>query len=429
MNDSPGWASPGSTPSDGERPDGAAATPDGAAPAPDPAPAPDGGTGGTPPADQRWSAEQPPAGQWTGVNPGGPAPGPGGPAQGWGAPGSGWDPSSRGGAHTAWGAKPYAPKPGVIPLRPLGVGEILDGAVSTMRAHWRTVLSITLAVAVVTQLAITLVQGFALDDLNTAAAGDPEAALRQQLDAIGGSIAASAVAQVITLIGTILATATLTMVFSRAVLGRTSTVAEAWQEARPRLLKLTGLTLLLLLMVVAVFAVGLLPGILTGSWGLGLGGMLIAFPVALWLYIRFSLASPALMLEKQPVLKSLARSARLVRGAWWRIFLITLLTGIITSIVAGIIVFPFTIAGMIFGGDGFQGIIEGTATYSWGFLVITAIGSVIALTVTMPISAGVTVLLYIDQRIRREALDLELARAAGLQGPGGTPPGTAAAGG
>ena len=62
-------------------------------------------------------------------------------------------------------------------------------------------------------------------------------------------------------------------------------------------------------------------------------------------------------------------------------------------------------------------------------LVITAIGSVIALTVTMPISAGVAVLLYIDQRIRREALDLELARAAGLHGPGDTPPGTAAAGG
>ncbi len=47
------------------------------------------------------------------------------------------------------------------------------------------------------------------------------------------------------------------------------------------------------------------------------------------------------------------------------------------------------------------------------------IGSVIGATLTMPVKAGVTVLLYIDQRIRREALDLELARAAGVQGYGG----------
>ena len=36
----------------------------------------------------------------------------------------------------------------------------------------------------------------------------------------------------------------------------------------------------------------------------------------------------------------------------------------------------------------------------------------VASTVTLPISAGVTSLLYMDQRIRRESLDIELARAA-----------------
>ena len=32
----------------------------------------------------------------------------------------------------------------------------------------------------------------------------------------------------------------------------------------------------------------------------------------------------------------------------------------------------------------------------------------------MPFMAGVTALQYVDQRIRREALDIELGRAAGL---------------
>ncbi|MEV7420585.1 glycerophosphoryl diester phosphodiesterase membrane domain-containing protein [Streptomyces sp. NPDC089919] len=406
MNDSPGWASPGSTPADGERPE----TP---APAPEP----------------KWSAEQPPPGQWSALTPGadptatpgggpaqgpgqgpaGPAGGPGGP-NGWGGGQNGWG----GGAHTAWGAKPYAPKPGVIPLRPLSVGEILDGAVSTMRAHWRTVLSITLAVAVVTELAITLVQGLALDDLDAGSTG-PDASLSDVVDSLSSSLAGSAIAQVITLIGTILATAMLTMVFSRAVLGKSTTVAAAWQESRPRLLRLTGLTLLLTLLTAGILTVGVLPGALTGSWPLIALGFLVALPVAIWLYIRFSLASPALMLEKQTIRTALTRSARLVKGAWWRIFLITVLTAIITAIVTGIIVFPFTLMGMVFSGEG-SAILNGTAELGWGFLIVSGIGAVVALTITMPISAGVTVMLYIDQRIRREALDLELTRAAGLAG-------------
>ena len=63
---------------------------------------------------------------------------------------------------------------------------------------------------------------------------------------------------------------------------------------------------------------------------------------------------------------------------------------------------------------------NGTSDLGWTFLIISGIGSVIGSMITFPISAGVTVLLYIDQRIRREALDLELARAAGVQGYGST---------
>lgn len=55
MNDSPGWASPGSSPSDGERPgtDGDAQQPA----APEQPAQPTGGP--------KWSAEQPPPGQWS----------------------------------------------------------------------------------------------------------------------------------------------------------------------------------------------------------------------------------------------------------------------------------------------------------------------------------------------------------------------------
>src|SRR2546429_6302905 len=63
-----------------------------------------------------------------------------------------------------WGV----PKPGVIPLRPLGVSEILDGAISTMRAHPKVILGVSAIVATISQLLITLTTYPLLDDVNRA---------------------------------------------------------------------------------------------------------------------------------------------------------------------------------------------------------------------------------------------------------------------
>jgi hypothetical protein len=172
----------------------------------------------------------------------------------------------------------------------------------------------------------------------------------------------------------------------------------------------------------------MLPGILVAVIGSSdSGSPLIALGalggavLAIWLMIRFSLASPALMLEKQSILKSMSRSAKLVRGSWWRVFGIQLLAGIIAGLVSSIIVIPFTFLAAALGGEGVGGLLDGgTGDLGWTFLIVTGVGSVIGSMLTFPITAGVTVLLYIDQRIRREALDLELGRAAGLQGYGDT---------
>ncbi|MEU4348846.1 glycerophosphoryl diester phosphodiesterase membrane domain-containing protein [Streptomyces sp. NPDC023838] len=406
MNDSPGWASPGSAPSDGE----------------------DSGTPRQPePSDRacassQWSRNQPPAGQWSppaatpgqGTPP--PPPGRPGPQQGgWGPP-----PAPGGQWNSGWGPAPAA-KPGVIPLRPLGVGEILDGAVSTMRAHWRTVLGLTLTVAVITQIADILVQRYLLPDPPEI---DPNAtgteALDQAIDSLRSSMLYLLPIGVVALIGTVFVTAVLTVVISRSVLGRPVTLREAWADARPRLLPLLGLLALLPLTAAAVVGIGILPGALIGSDAgaalAGLGG-LAAFVVVIWLLVRFSLAAPALMLERQSLVKSLRRSAKLVRGAWWRIFGITLLTLLLTFIVSMIIAIPFTVIGTLVDDGGASSLFSGASSdFGWPFLIITGIGAVIGSAITYPISAGVAALLYIDQRIRREALDLDLARAANLPG-------------
>ncbi|MFE1326586.1 glycerophosphoryl diester phosphodiesterase membrane domain-containing protein [Streptomyces sp. NPDC058741] len=454
MNDTPGWASPGSAPSDGQQP----GTSGPAEPADRPGPAhPAGGPAQPGQAPQGpgspWSKEQPPPAQWSA--PGGPAapgqapppppPGPGwghqppgahgpggfGPAGpgGYGHPGG---PGPHGGWGSGWGGPPPAAKPGVIPLRPLGVGEILDGAVSTMRTYWRTVLGISLTVAVLTQIIVVLFQGLVLDDSSTEALNDPSATVTELSRAMGDALLSSTVILVISLVGTVIATALLTTVTSRAVLGKPVNLGEAWRDARPQIAGLFGLICLLLLITTGLVAAGALPGILVGvsvngpaGVALTVLGIIGAGIVALWLMIRFSLASPALMLEKQGIKKAMSRSTKLVQGTWWRIFGIQLLAAIIAKVVASIIVIPFAFLAAALSGGGLTGwLSSGPGSLGWTFLIVSGIGSVIGSMITFPITAGVTVLLYIDQRIRREALDLELARAAGVQGYGPAVPGT-----
>ncbi|GGS65194.1 hypothetical protein AB0E75_25595 [Streptomyces griseoviridis] len=462
MNDTPGWATPGSAPSDGQRPgaSGPADRPGTDQPADRP---------GADPADPgaKWSKEQPPPGQrsaptgpagpgqapppppppgpgWGTPPPGGGPQGPGGPG-GWGTgpagpggPGHGGPggprgyggPGGYGGWGAGWGGPPPAAKPGVIPLRPLGIGEILDGAVSTMRSYWRTVLGISLTVAVVTEIIVVLLQGLVLDS-STDALSDPSATLSELGDAMASTMISSGVVFVVSLVGTVMATALLTTVTSRAVLGRPVTTSEAWRDARPQVLRLFGLILLLLLIAVGIVAVGALPGIVvavTAGGGAAVAltvlGILGAGVVAAWLMNRFSLASPALMLEKQGIVKAMSRSTKLVQGSWWRVFGIQLLATIIANVVASIVVIPFTFLAAALSGGGVSGLVDAGGDLGWTFLIISGVGSVIGSMITFPITAGVTVLLYIDQRIRREALDLELARAAGVQGygaPGATP--------
>ncbi|MER7400186.1 hypothetical protein ABT381_32285 [Streptomyces sp. NPDC000151] len=528
MNNSPGWASPGSSPSDepdrgpqeqptppeqttdpqstGPQPKDAPATEQGTADQqpkptaqqndgqqPSPASQQTGGQQPAPPSQQtagqppsaQWAKEQPPAGQWSapsggvptgaptegtpgsgpdgaanggapgwnppgGAGPQGGAPG-GGPGwggqpgwsgqQGWnggqaGPGGANWG-GGRPGWGGAWSPPPPAAKPGVIPLRPLGVNEILDGAVATMRAHWRTMLGISLVVAVITQAVATVVSGVWFRGTDNMTLGtDPSADVDEVMREAGGQLAASGITWFIAMLGTVIATALITIVVSRAVLGRSVSAGEAWRDSSRQLPRLFGLLLLLPLLIAAVITVGLLPGILVAVLGsapagvaLALLGGLAGLAAGVWLWIRYCLAAPALMLEKQGVITSMRRSAKLVRGAWWRVLGIQLLTVLIVVIVEFIVQIPATIIAFLLGGESAASWMNGNATTGWTFLIVVGIGAVISSTVTFPISAGVTALLYMDQRIRREALDLELARAAGLPGygadaapaPGATP--------
>ncbi|MDA5286416.1 hypothetical protein ACWGHM_04060 [Streptomyces sp. NPDC054904] len=404
MNDSPGWATPGS-PSDGEGSDGGR-------PAAQPADAP------------KWSASQPPPGQWSSPA-AGQTPPPQQQGAGWGpyAPQPGQQPGPQpggpyggpyghpGGAG-GWGGPPPAAKPGVIPLRPLGLGEILDGAVSSLRGHWKTVLSVSLVVAVLVQLGLLGVQRLMRDSLVVST--EQPRTPGELANLMDDTMVAAYANYYVQLLGLLLVTGLLAGVVSRAVLGQSSTVAAHLRSVRPLVPRMLGLTAVLFLGALAAGFLPVLPGLLTGNAFLTILGVPVGLVLLAWFFVTFVLAPPALMMERGKVTDALRRSAKLVKGSWWRIGGISALTWAITWLTSMIIAVPFAAIAMFVSPGGLSDILDGTSAQSWSFLLVTAIGGLIALTITMPMQTGVTSLLYIDQRIRREALDLELARAAGV---------------
>jgi hypothetical protein len=284
-----------------------------------------------------------------------------------------------------------AAKPGVIPLRPLSVGEILDGAVTTMRRHPALVFGVSAIVAVIgAALSFAadqwLLSGFpAIAPLGPAAT--PEEQAQWVSEALRQTASSLAVVSAIAVLTQTFLSGFMTVVVGKAVLGRPVTLREGLAELRPRFLPLLVLTILYMIIVAVATIFLVIPGI--------------------WLYVLFSLAAPALVLEQGHIGASLGRSRLLVRGSWWRVFGILLLTMITTAIISAIIEIPFNLqAG--FGADTAQ-----LAGRSTGTQLLSALGQVIADTVVTPFAAGATALLYIDQRMRREGMDIQLTRAAG----------------
>lgn len=329
-----------------------------------------------------------------------------------------------------WGSQPPPPgqpnpqwqpqraiRPGVIPLRPLGLGEILDGAISFIRSHPVATIGVSAATAAVAQvidLVIGLFTGFAVPPDPNDLERDPE----RYLDGLATLSGSLAVSSVITVIALSVLTGLLIVVLSQAVLGRRMPIGEAWRAAKGRLPGLVGITFLSTIGVAAAMAIGFLPAVaalLLGGSGAAVVvlmflGMLGGFGAAIYLWVCWSLIGPVYVLEHAGVLDSFRRSRRLVQPQWWRIFGTLLLAAFIAFVIAAIIAVPFTAIAAAVSGVSFTA----TAAYSFVGLVIVALGGVIASTLTWPFQAGVTGLLYFDQRIRREGLDITLQRAAGL---------------
>jgi len=345
-----------------------------------------------------------------------PPPGYGAPPPGWGTPPPGYGtppgyPPQYAGPPGGWyGGPPPAPQPGVIPLRPLTVGELLDGAVKVIRRYPKPTLGLSAAVALVTTL-INLVAVAFLDFSADAAAFNDDTGGDPTLSSLN---VASLPGLVVAVPAGIFMTGALVAVVGRAVLGQEATLAEVWAQLRPRLGRLVGLTVVTWLLVLGpLLLVGLVAALAWGAGGgdvgVGLTLLLLGLPAlaaTVYLYVRLALAPAVLVLEKAGVRTSLRRSGALVRGSWWRVFGLLALAQVVGYVVSQVLVTPVAIVGM------FTLLDNPTDTDLAGFAAVLQVVSGLADTLITPFVAGVGALLYVDRRMRAEALDLTLQAAA-----------------
>jgi len=320
---------------------------------------------------------------------------------------------------------PYyeAPQPGVIPLRPLDVGAMITGSFRAMFRNWQPAILLPFVASLIS-VATFMVPMFVLfsnlADLSSGGRPNPD----KVLALLGSFLLAYLLGIVLTVAAGLVTSTVVTVVVSRAVLGRTTTIGQALRKAAPRMLPLFGLTLLVGLIVFACLLVpsGLMVvlAIATQKAGLALLGILLLLAggvVATYLWISYVMATPALILEPAPVLTAMRRSRWLVAGNWWRVFgilLLVYLMGGIVNYLAQLPVsfsqfaqFPSMMANARAGVQPNPGAML-ESVFSPTVIVLSVVLSAAAAAITQPFTIGVSTLLYHDLRIRKESFHLPL---------------------
>lgn len=293
-------------------------------------------------------------------------------------------------------------EPGIVPPRPLQVGDILGGAFRAVRFAPMTMFGLTLVVLMAAQL-LGLGAGYGLarqfgeslvpfdEDFGTSVLlswSTVTALLANQLTSVVigmglyHTVVAGAWAR------RVRPSEALRHMLSRMwpALGYTAlTGAAAVAAVAPLVVLITpmfsrnteGAVLLLLLMVVVVVALGVLVS------------------------TRLLLAPCAIAVEGLGPLRAIRRSWTLTRGMFWRLFGIYALSSIVISMAAS------TVSGVF----SFAGGLLGVADANLALVGITTASQLSATVLSLPLITAVQALLYVDARIRREGYDLQLSEA------------------
>ncbi len=272
---------------------------------------------------------------------------------------------------------------GIVPLRPLKLGDILSGTVRVLRLHPGSLLGLSFATAVLATLGyrsiVSLIERVPPETLITLSSESATWGLVAPylLDGVLNTF--------ITALLGVLLIGVVNVVVPRAVFGHTTGPREAMRLAWPSFWRLLA-NILVTTVLIGTLGLGttlmLLPALVSSS--------VLALPlvvVILFLAVAFVFSSSVVVMEDAGPFAALRRSHQLVRVVgWWRVFGIVLFFGVLMGLL-GILVDLVT--------TGLSG----------GSVAGEMLADVLVSTVSTPVTAIVPALLYFDHRARAEGIE------------------------
>jgi hypothetical protein len=337
---------------------------------------------------------------------------------------------------TAYPAWTPASRPGIIPLRPLTFGTILGRSFAALRQNPRVLLGFALCVQTAAYLIVLL--GVAAVALATFSRLDTLREGTDEFEAVmAGSIALTGItAFVLGLAAGALGVIVQGVVVSEvahAALAERLTLRALWQRVKPVAWRLVGYSLLLTLAVIALIAAVAASIIAVGfaalpvAVGLTILVVLAAVPLTLWLSTKLLLVPAAIILEHATIRGAIARSWTLIRGRFWPALGVIVLISLVFGAIGQVVSIPFS-----FLTTALTTIVTPTGDPTPSAIVGLVVGAILTQVVTLLIQsvavvvqATATSIIYIDCRMRREGLDIDLltyierrdAGAVGLPDP------------
>lgn len=332
------------------------------------------------------------------------------------------------------------PKPGIVPLRPLMFGEILDGSFQAIRRNAKAMLGAALLAQ-----SLGAILAAVITAMTTTSAGSIEAwaesASPAEIASLGvGILAAVMVVAFLTMFISAVLQGAMVVPVARSILNRKTGFRMMWALSRSRAGALVRVALLLLgggLLGFGVLA-GLAFVLVSNMEGTGalllIPAVLGFFALFIWIGIKLMVAPAAVVIEELGAVAGLRRSWDLTRANWWRILGIALVVSIMVGIASQVVMIPVSFL------TSFLGAVASPAGSSEQAAAAVAVGVVTAVLGTLVGALGyafqtsVMALLYMDLRMRKDGLDIVLLRlmesgadpdgvpgrgAPGLPGPGG----------
>ena len=298
-----------------------------------------------------------------------------------------------------------------IPLRPLGFGEILDGAVQLYRRDFGLYYLIALAGALPGYI-LTLLFEPELSSLLEDGASGFDAFFAELPIVLAVGIVSGAIAWV----GVLAVAAAMV----ERIGERPASVGQAYLDAIRFLPRAAGAALVALFGFIVVGVVVLMVSAIVTGPLIGTGNALLAIVAFLgfllpimavglaWLAATFGIL-PAVIIEDRPAFDALRRSLSLCNGGWLRVIGIMCVAQII-NLAPG-----FAVQAM-FGIDNLFLSPEELGTIDSGKQWLLNTATFVISPLTTPFMVGSILMLFHDRRVRKEAFDLETA--AGIMDSG-----------